>query len=148
MLSPTTARTMAAFIALAAVSLVGLSFAHQTIVVGAESAEQYRVIVGMVREPVFTDERNALDLIVRTMDDEPVPGLEASLSVEFVAPNGAVRQLDLRAQYGRPGHYTDDIMLTAPGVYQIRVTGFIGAIEVDETFATHEVRPLSELAFP
>jgi hypothetical protein len=145
---PTSVRTLAAFVSVAVASLAGLSFAHQTIVVGAEGAEQYRVIVGMVREPVFTDERNALDLIVRSMDDEPVPGLEASLSVEFVAPNGAVRRLDVRAQYGRPGHYTDDIMLTAAGVYQIRVTGFIGGIEVDETFATHEVRPLADLAFP
>jgi len=146
--SPTTARTLAAFVAVAAIALAGLSFAHQTIVVGAEGAEQYRVILGMVREPVFTDERNGLDLIVRTMDDEPVPGLESSLAVTIVAPGGEERPLTIRGQWGRPGYYTDDVMLTMPGVYQVRVMGFIGTVEVDETFDTHEVRPLADLAFP
>lgn len=123
------------------------SLAHQTIVVG-EEGEQYRVIVGMLREPVYTDERNGLDLIVRTMDDEPVPGLETSLTATFVAPGGQERRLALRPQWGRPGSYTDDIMLTATGIYRIDVTGFIGAVEVESSFETHEVRASSELAFP
>ena len=128
-------------------AITATAFAHQTIVVG-EEGEQYRVIVGMVREPVFTDERNGLDLIVRRMDDEPVPGLETSLTATFIAPGGQERRLALRPQWGRPGHYTDDIILTATGTYRIRVSGFIGGVEVDETFATHEVRSLSDLAFP
>ncbi len=82
------------------------------------------------------------------MDDEPVPGLETSLTATFVAPGGQERQLELRPQWGRPGYYTDDIMLTATGIYRINVSGFIGAVEVDEIFETHEVRPLSDLAFP
>lgn len=129
-------------------SLASVAFSHQTIVVGEEGGEQYRVIVGMVREPIFTDERNGLDLIVRTMDDEPVTGLETSLSVTFIAPGGEERPLTIRAQWGRPGYYTDDLMLTATGVYRIHVSGFIGGVEVDETYETHEVRPLSDLAFP
>ncbi|MDR5698163.1 MAG: hypothetical protein QN135_10740, partial [Armatimonadota bacterium] len=49
--------------------------AHQTKEVGGG---RYRVIVGMVREPSFTNERNGLDLIVRTADNQPGEGLERS----------------------------------------------------------------------
>ena len=128
-------------------TVASTAFAHQSVVVGEES-EQYRVSVGMVREPVFTDERNGLDLIVRTLDDEPVSGLETSLTATLISPGGERLQLDIRPQWGRPGYYTDDILLTATGVYRIHVTGFIGTVEVDETFETHEVRPLSSITFP
>jgi hypothetical protein len=128
--------------------LVSSAYAHETKVVGPEG-NGYRVIVGMVREPVFTDERNGLDLIIRRDDDEePVEGLAESLNAEFTAPGGEIRELTLRAQWGRPGYYTDDILLTQPGVYQIHIWGFIGEVEFDETFETHEVRPLTDLRFP
>ncbi len=128
--------------------LLSAALAHETRVVGPEG-NRYRVIVGMVREPAFTDERNGLDLIIlRDDNEEPVEGLAESLSAEFTAPNGATRTLTLRAQYGRPGYYTDDIILTQPGVYQIRIWGFIGDVEFEEVFETHEVRPLADLRFP
>ncbi|MDR7521637.1 MAG: hypothetical protein QN168_04145 [Armatimonadota bacterium] len=119
---------------------------HQTKVVGGK----YRVIVGFVREPAFTDERNGLDLIVRRVEDNaPVEHLERSLSAELIAPGGQGRRaLRLRPQFGRPGYYTDDFILTRPGVYQIRVWGVIADVRFDETFESHEVRPLSELRFP
>lgn len=148
MRTPISPRLMALAVTLAGtLGLTATGLAHQTIVVG-EAPEQYRVSVGMVREPVFTDERNGLDLIVRAMDEGPVTGLETSLTVTLIAPGGQERPLTIRAQWGRPGSYTDDVLLTATGVYRIRVSGFIGGVEVDETFETHEVRPLSDLAFP
>lgn len=130
--------------------VLSAALAHETKIVGPEDGERYRVIVGLVREPVFTGERNGLDLIIRRDDtEEPVEGLAQSLNAEFIAPDGTTtRTLTVRAQWGRPGYYTDDILLTQPGVYQIRIWGFIGDVEFDEVFETHEVRELSTLNFP
>jgi hypothetical protein len=125
------------------------ALAHQTITVG-EGPDRFDVVVGFTREPIFTDERNALDLIIRrTEDREPIEGLARSLNVEITAPDGVTtRPFTLRAQYGQPGRYTDDIVLSAPGVYTIRIFGFVGDVEVDVTFETHEVGELGALRFP
>ncbi len=128
-------------------ALTAIGFAHQTQVVG-EGDAQYKIIVGYSTEPAFTEERNGLDLFVRTAADEPVPNLENSLSATLIAPDGATRELTLRGVHGSPGDYTDDFILTATGVYQLHLTGFIGATEVDLTFELHDVRPLEELRFP
>jgi hypothetical protein len=120
--------------------------AHETKVVGGK----YRVIVGMVREPAFTNERNGLDLIVRRHDDTaPVENLERSLSAVLISPDGrTARPLKIRPQFGRPGYYTDDFILMVPGVYKIRIFGTINDVTFDETYASHEVRHLDELKFP
>lgn len=118
--------------------------AHETRVVGP-----YRISVGMRVEPPYTDERNGLDLIVRrTSDNSPVEGLERSLQLELTAPDGQRRQYSLRPKHGEPGRYVTDWVLTQPGVYRIRVFGHVGSQAVDETFESHEVRPLAELRFP
>jgi hypothetical protein len=135
--------------ALAVGLLAPAALAHQTVTVG-DGPDRFDLVVGFTREPVFTDERNALDLVVRrSVDRAPIEGLARSLGVEIIAPDGvAVHAFTLRDQYGRPGAYTDDVMLGVPGVYTIRVRGFVGDVEVDETFQTHEVRPLASLRFP
>ncbi len=128
--------------------LFGFAFAHETQTVG-EGEEAANVIVGMVREPAFTDERNGLDLIIRDANDEPIENLENSLEAEITAPSGGEpRVLELRAQYGQPGYYTDDFVLSEPGVYTIRIGGFIGEREIDLTFESHEVGALDDLRFP
>lgn len=120
--------------------------AHETQLV---DGGQYKVIVGYATEPAYTEERNGLDLFVRTADDQPVENLENSLSAVLIAPDGATtRQLSLRPVFGQPGDYTDDFILTEPGFYTLRLTGFIGATEVDLTFEFHEVAPLDDLRFP
>lgn len=138
-------------LALTALFILFLSaaYAHQTATVG-EGDNQFKVIVGMVREPIFTDERNGLDLIIlRADNDEPVENLEGSLSAEITAPDGqATHSFTLRPQYGKPGYYTDEIMLSEPGDYTIRIFGFIGEVAFDETFTTHGVRALAEISFP
>ncbi|MDQ3459242.1 MAG: hypothetical protein M3498_08095 [Deinococcota bacterium] len=138
-------------LALAALLILAIptAYAHQTATVG-EGDNQFKVIVGMVREPIFTEERNGLDLIIRRADnDEPVENLEGSLSAEITSPDGqSTHSFTLRPQYGKPGYYTDEIMLSEPGDYSIRIFGFIGEVEFDETFETHGVRALSELRFP
>jgi hypothetical protein len=141
-------RRILALLALVALTtLIGSAFAHQTIAVG-EGERQVLITFGMTREPIFTDERNAFDLIVRSAAREPIEGLAASLTLTLIAPNGAERTFTLRPQYGRPGAYTDDLMLTLPGIYRVHVTGFVGELAIDVTFETHPVRPIAELAFP
>ena len=131
-----------------ALALSSLVLAHETRIVG-EEGNQYKIIVGMLIEPIFTEQRNGLDLIVRTMDDEPVEGLADSLSAEITSPDGtSTHAFDLRAQWGQPGRYTDDIVLSQPGVYAIRIWGFVGEVEFDEVFETHAVRRLDEIRFP
>ena len=119
---------------------------HQTKVVGGK----YKVIVGFVKEPPFTSERNGLDLIVRRSDGKtPVENLEHSLFAVLMAPDsGPARPLKLRPQHGQPGYYADDFMLTRPGVYQIRVFGVIEDVRFDEMFESHTVKPIDELRFP
>jgi hypothetical protein len=122
------------------------AWGHETKVVGGK----FRVIVGMVREPAFTNERNGLDLIVRRASDgSPVENLERSVSAVLISPDGrTARPLKVRPQFGRPGYYTDDFILTQPGVYTFRIFGAIEDVTFDEMYASHEVRRLEELRFP
>ena len=109
----------------------------------------YRISVGMRIEPAYTDERNGVDLVVRRAGDgAPVEGLEKSLQVELTAPGGQRRAYALRAIPEQPGRYTTDWVLTRPGVYRIRVFGYVGSLRVDETFTSPEVLALVQLRFP
>lgn len=120
--------------------------AHQTKEVGGE----FLVSVGLQREPIYTDERNGLDLIIRrAADREPVEHLESTLFAEIIAPDGVTkRELSIRAQHGQPGRYTADVLLTVPGFYKLRIWGYIHHVEFDETFDLHEVFALETLRFP
>lgn len=133
----------------AVIGIFALAFAaaHETQTVG-DGPTAYKIIVGYSTEPAYTDERNGLDLFIRTVADEPVENLENSLTATLVAPNGSTRVLSLRPVYGKPGDYTDDFILTAPGSYRLLLTGFIGATEIGLTFDFHDVAPLSDLRFP
>lgn len=133
----------------ACAALLPLAFAHDTQTVG-QGETQYQVTVGYVNEPPYTGQLNGLDLIIRDMDDQPVENLESSLTAELVAPDGeATRELPLRAQYGEPGYYTSDFILTETGAYTFRIAGFIGELEVDlEIPYNHAVEDGAELRFP
>lgn len=130
-------------------ALLPFASAHDTQTVG-QGENQYQVTVGYVNEPPYTEQFNGIDLIIRDMDDQPIENLETSLSAELVSPDGeTTRELPLRAQYGEPGAYTSDFILTQPGAYTFRITGFIGELEVNlEIPYDHEVEPASELHFP
>lgn len=128
----------------AVLCLTSNAFAHQTQVV----ADRYKVIFGMVTEPAYTLDRNGIDLIVRTIDDQAVEGLEKSLTATITAPNGKTRTLKLRGQYKKPGYYTDDLVFTQAGVYKLNITGFIGDKEVNLSFNSHEVENFAKLRFP
>ena len=128
--------------------LAPLVLAHETRVVGPDDGQQYQLVVGMLNEPVFTELRTGLDLRVTHADSgEPVEGLENSLEVTVTAPSGQTRTLDIRPSHGEAGVYIDDYILTQPGTYDIRIQGFIGDVQIDETFP-REVGDVSDLRFP
>src|SRR5690606_30935796 len=65
------------------------------------------------------------------------------------APDGqARRELPIRARHGQPGSYTADILLSQPGVYTLRIWGYIFDVAFEEEFQTHEVTPLAEVRLP
>ncbi len=129
-------------------NLFALALAHQVRLIGTEGGEQYKVIVGQLNEPVFTDLRSGLDLIVQHVaDGAPVEGLENSLMATLTAPDGQVRTLTVVARHGAPGSYKDDYVATVAGTYIIRITGFIGTVEIDESFEA-EVRDVRDIRFP
>jgi hypothetical protein len=133
----------AAFLCIAASS----TLAHQVEEVGDG---RFLVVVGFVNEPIFTEERNGLDLIIRPAGErEAIPGLEGGLNAELIAPDGeTTRAFDIRPQYPHPGRYTFDVVLTEPGNYKVRVWGEIHDVSFDKTFDIDEVKPISTLHFP
>lgn len=125
----------------------GNALAHNNKLV---ASEQYRMSVGLIAEPIYTNERNGLDLAIRRAGQkETVPDLEPGLKAEIISPDGkSRREMAVRPRYGHPGRYTFDVMLTQPGSYSIRVWGTIDGTAFDETFELSEARPLTELRFP
>lgn len=136
------------FCVLTFVLVLTLVFAHDTKLVGPIGGTQYKVTVGMLNEPVFTEVRTGLDLIIRNAaDDSPLENLENSLMAEITAPSGETRTLELSPQFGKPGYYKDDYILTQPGTYIIRIHGFIDDLEIDESYP-REVGDVADLRFP
>lgn len=115
---------------LAAFLLGGFGFAHQSIEVGGG----FRVIVGYLVNPAYTGQVNGIDLAVRNADNELVTGLDRSLMVWVIAPDGTELQLALRTNAAKDGWYTGDFIPTVAGNYTFRVMGFVGDIEFDEHF--------------
>jgi hypothetical protein len=144
-----------AVVAAALVIFTNIAYAHERRMVG-----EYEFVVGFLVEPAIEGEKNGVDLRVRIPaeaeggDPTPVEGVEETLQVEIThVPSGVSKQADLRGIFGDPGHYTTDLILTAPGQYQFHFTGSVGDLEVDETFVSSEdtfsdVHPSTEFQFP
>lgn len=125
----------------------GNALAHNSKLV---AGEQYRMSVGFIDEPIYTNERNGLDLAIRRAGEkETVPDLEAGLKAEIISPDGkSRREMVVRPRYGNPGRYTFDVLLTQPGTYSVRVWGTLDDTAFDQTFDLSEAKPLTELRFP
>lgn len=122
--------------------------AHETKAVGPNG--EYLISFGFINEPIYTQERNGLDIIVRRAEDRsPISHLEGTMIATIISPDGTVsRELPLRAVWGAEGRYTADVVLTEPGFYQVRLRGYIFDLEFDTTFTSHEVSAFEELLFP
>lgn len=120
----------------------------------------YEFVVGFSVEPAIEGEKNGAQLRVRIPATEEggtpigVEGLEETLQVEIThVPSGTSAVRDLRAVFNDPGHYTADMILTAPGQYRFRFFGEIDGMAVDEVFESgpdtfSDVHASEELQFP
>ena len=96
---------------IAVVSLATTAYGHERRAVGP-----YRFVVGFLTEPAFEGLKNGVDLRVLQADSEaPVEGLQDTLQVEVThVPSTVRKNLKLRTIYRNPGHYTADLIPTAP----------------------------------
>jgi hypothetical protein len=104
------------------VNLGATAYGHERREVGP-----YRLVVGFLVEPVYEGLKNGVDLRVLRADTEaPREGLQDTLQVEVThVPSMVAKVLKLRALYRDPGHYTADLIPTAPGQYRFRFLGRI-----------------------
>ncbi|MSQ12581.1 MAG: hypothetical protein EXR47_00245 [Dehalococcoidia bacterium] len=126
----------------------GLALAHEQRDVGP-----YHLVVGFIGEPAIEGEKNGVDLRI-TKGGQPLQGAEKTLKVEIThVPTGVKKSFDLRTIFRDPGHYTADLIPTAPGQYQFRFSGAIETTQVNETFLSGpdrfgDVDPAKALKFP
>ena len=113
------------------VSLGTTAYGHERRDVGP-----YRLVVGFLVEPAYEGLKNGVDLRVLRADTEaPLEGLQDTLQVEVThVPSMVAKVVKLRSIYRDPGHYTADLIPTAPGQYRFRFFGTIQDMAVQETF--------------
>lgn len=111
----------------------GMALAHERRDVG-----NYGFVVGWIVEPAFEGQKNGVDLrVTDNTTQKPVEGLEKTLKVEIThLATNTTRTFSLRAIFRDPGHYTNDIVPTAPGDYKFHFVGTIGDSKIDETFTS------------
>ena len=135
----------------AVVLVVGVpsaAFAHET-----REVSGYRFVAGWIGEPALEGQKNGVDLRI-TQAEKPIEGVEKTLQVEILhKASGTKKTFALRTIFRDPGHYTADIIPTAPGQYEMRFFGKVGTAEVNETFISGpgrygDIEPTTELAFP
>jgi len=108
---------------------VGTALAHEVREVG-----DYTFVVGFLDEPVYSGQKSGLDLRV-SLGEEPVEGLEATLSAE-VTFGDDTRALEISAAFGEPGAYRSVFFPTAAGPYTFHITGEIDGTSIDEEFTS------------
>jgi hypothetical protein len=118
----------------------GTAHAHERRAVG-----EYEFVVGFIVEPAFEGIKNGVDLRVQIpagAEGEaptPVVGLEETVQVEVThIPSGVSAVMSLRTIFRDPGHFTADLIPTAPGPYRFRFFGLVEDLTVDETLESGE----------
>jgi hypothetical protein len=129
-----------------------MAAAHET---RAIASGQYELVVGFIVEPALEGQKNGLDLRVRVPGTPPTPvlGVEKTLQWEIThVGTDKTATFPIRTIFNDPGHYTADLILTAPGQYRFRFFGTVEGVTVNETFISGErfnnVEPTDELQFP
>jgi hypothetical protein len=113
------------------VSLGTTAYGHERRDVGP-----YRLVVGFLAEPAYEGLKNGVDLrVLQAVTETPLEGLQDTLQVEIThVPSTVAKVVKLRSIYRDPGHYTADLIPTAPGHYRFRFFGTIQDMTVQETF--------------
>lgn len=110
----------------------GTTYAHERRTVGP-----YQFIVGWLNEPAYVGQLNSLDLrITDTRTNQPVTGLEKSLTADVAAGGIAPYKLTVTARFGTAGAYNGWVMPTVTGSYTFHITGTIDTQKVDEKFSS------------
>jgi hypothetical protein len=116
------------------------ALAHTRVEVGP-----YAIVVGWAEEPAIIGERNALVIEV-TEDEEPVTGVESTLSAELQYA-GRTFSANLNPTPDL-GWYSVEIFPTVRGQYALRLSGSIGDVAVDEVIEPEEVFSAARIQFP
>ncbi|MBI4339612.1 MAG: hypothetical protein HY680_06620 [Chloroflexi bacterium] len=144
---------MALTLLLALPVVTTVAYAHER----RDVAGDYQFVVGFIVEPPYEGQKNGVDLrVTRKAGNTPVTGTEATLKVEVThVPTGVSRVFNLRTIFNDPGHYTADLIPTAPGHYRMRFFGAVEGKPVDETFNSragggnfNDVQSSADLQFP
>lgn len=130
-------------VAAGAASLIILSTATVVAAHETRTLGEYRVTVGFIGEPVFVDQKSGLEIRVTTENEdpelrEPIEGLNETLTATMTK-DGQTRDMPLSARFGAPGWYQSVFYPTVEGTgYEIKVTGTIDGMAIDETFVSGE----------
>ena len=108
----------------------GAAYAHERRMVGP-----YQFVVGWLNEPAYVGQLNSLDLrVTDTRNNQPVSGLEKTLTVDLAAGGLAAFPLSVTARFGTAGAYNGYVMPTVTGGYTFHIAGKIDTQSVDEKF--------------
>ena len=120
---------------------------------GRTEVGDYQFVIGFKTEPAFQGQPNGLDLTVTNKaTGEPVLDLGDTLKAEIIY-GASKRELRIRAQFGKDGAYTADVLPTMSGDYTWHIWGTVENTPVDITMTSsettfHAVRTKAEASFP
>lgn len=130
----------------------GPAFTHE-----ARDVGPFKVEVGWLNEPAYTDSPNAIQLLLHDANDQPITDLGDTLKVEASFGDKKSVPLDVKPAFtsdsGTKGDYRADLIPTRPGKYTFHFTGTVHGQNFDESFTSSptgfdEAKDDSEAAFP
>lgn len=141
------ALVLLALLGAVALSLAPTAAAHKT---AYTSDGKVKIVWGFLNEPAVTWTKTGLDLVLTdNATGAAISGAESTVEVHLKRGEQEIHLEDLRAQFGRPGAYSQPITLTKPGLYALVLHGKINDTDVDMTIeAAHEVEAIEETFFP
>lgn len=105
----------------------------------------YTVAIGWVKEPTYVGEQNAVQVVIKDADGNPVDDLSPDDMTVVVSTGGQDSDpMSLAPTYdedtglGIPGDYEAPLIPTAPGDYTFHVSGKIHDTAIDETVTSSE----------
>lgn len=127
----------------------GTAYAHERRTIGP-----YQFVVGWLNEPAYVGQLNSLDLrITDTRSNQPVSGLEKTLTADVTAGGLAPFTLTVSARFGTAGAYNGWVMPTVIGTYSFHIKGKVESLDVDERFTSGpgtfgDILNTAELQYP
>jgi hypothetical protein len=105
----------------------------------------YSVAIGWVKEPTYVGEQNAVQVVVKDANGNPVDDLSPDDMTVVISTAGQQSDpMSLAPTYdedtglGIPGDYEAPVIPTSPGDYTFHVSGTIHGTAIDETVTSSE----------